>query len=108
LRLQRVIKFLGLYVAISIFAAVVLLIYVFSHYPKSIVGWVLFFVLALPIAIIGEAIGEAIWRNPVARKLERLTSDRSLSWLRICYGFIAILLLSGLVWAIIVIFGGQA
>jgi hypothetical protein len=97
-RMRRILKFTGWYLVFSTVAAIGMLIHTFPNYPKSLGGWAWFFFLALPVTLIGEAIGEAARQNPIAKDMEDRMSKRSFLWLRICYGFAVILMLFGFAW----------
>ncbi|GEM_PF-4557860 len=102
---QRVLKFVGLYLAASIFAAAGMLFYAAPYHPKSLSGWTLFFLLALPITFAGEAIGEAVWRNRIAKKIESGTAGRPISGRRMGYVFVAMLLLFAISCAVVSLLG---
>ncbi len=104
---MRILRFLGWYCALTMIAAVGMLIFAFPSHPKSSTGWLWFFVLALPITLIGEAIGEGLWRNPLAKRIEQKTSTHSFSWLRIAYGFVVMLLVFAAAWCAALLFGAE-
>lgn len=105
--MRRILKFIGWYLFFSATAAFGMLIITFPNYPKSLGGWGWFFLLALPATFVGELIGEAAWRNPIAHGIEARTSKRSISWLRICYGFFVMLIFLGLAWGVSFYFGAN-
>jgi hypothetical protein len=76
------------------------LIGVFPKHPTTLGGWLLLLGLALPLTIAGELVGEAIWRNRLARAIENNTKDQSLSGLRMLYALVAMLLVFGLVFVV--------
>ena len=82
-----------------------MLIFAFPHYPKTLVGWAAFFLLALPVTLVGEVVGEGLWRNRVAQVVERRTEGKSFSWLRIAYGFVTMLALFAVVLGLALFFG---
>ena len=98
--MKRFFKIAGIYLLLSAFAAVGVLIGAFPKYPTTLNGWVLLLLLALPLTIVGELIGEVIWRNRIARAVEENTAGQSLSGLRIFYALVAMLLLFGLVFSV--------
>lgn len=89
-----------MYLGLSLLMALLLLLYSFPNYPKSLNGWAWLFLLALPITLVGELFGETVWRNPVANSIEIHTAEKRFSWLRICYGLIVMLLAFGMSWGI--------
>jgi len=64
--------------------------------------WV--FILALPLQLVGEFLGDVLWKNRVSHFVEQKTAAKSFSVLRILYGFllvsvtIALLLGAGYGW----------
>lgn len=93
--MPRTIQIVCWYIVLTVAASIGMLLSVFPHFPKMPMGWVWLFVFSLPVTIVGEFIGNSIWKNRVAKAIERRTSERSLSWLRICYGFVVMLLVFG-------------
>src|SRR5262245_35664484 len=86
--MKRVLTFVILYVLLSAIAVVGL--GGIPYHPKSFAGWVLLFVLALPLTIVGELIAEFFWRNRVARTIAARSC--ALSLLRVGYVFVVVLL----------------
>jgi hypothetical protein len=80
----------SIYVVASIVYGLLALVLAFPFHPITVVGWAIWFVVALPIAIIGEAVGSAIFD----RKIEEAISDGSdhVSAGRVAYGVVAALL----------------
>lgn len=52
--------------------------------------------LALPVQLAGEFVGELLWNNKASRLVEQKTAAKSFSPLRICYGLVLLLLFAGL------------
>jgi hypothetical protein len=102
---MRILKILGWYCTLTVAAALGLLVLALPYHPKSSIGWIVFFILALPISLIGEAIGEGLWRNPLAKRIEERSSQSTLSLSRIVYGFFAMLLVFFAAWALVSFFG---
>jgi hypothetical protein len=73
-------------------AAVALLIYCFPSYPKSLLGWILLFIFALPITVAGEWMGGLITENRLAQKIENETTSEPVSIVRMIYLLFALLL----------------
>jgi hypothetical protein len=103
--MRRILKFLGWYIGLSTIAALGWLILSFPNYPHSLEGWSWLFLIALPITIIGEFIGEIVSRNPVTQYVENRTSTNSFSLQRIFFHFIVMLLLFGFILGIWFYFG---
>ena len=98
--MKRLLTIAGIYLSLSAVAAVGVLMGAFSKHPTTVNGWVLLLLLALPLTIVGELIGEVIWRNRIAHAVEENTTGQSLSGLRILYALVAMLLLFGLVFTV--------
>lgn len=101
----RIFKFLGWYIALSVAATLGMLLFAFPDYPKTPSGWLWFFVLALPVTLVGELVGELISRNRVAQAIEEKSQGKSFSLLRVLYAFIAMLIVFGIVWGFALHFG---
>jgi len=90
--MERLLTFIGLYVALSVVAAIALLAGIFPQYPKTLGGWALLLALALPLTLAGEFVGEFFWRNRIAQAIATRSSGSSLSLLRLSYAFAVMLL----------------
>ena len=99
--LRRILTFLGIYVVCSAGATFLLLLNWFPYHPHSLSGWLVLFVVAVPVTVVGEGIGKFLFSNPVARAIDAKTEGRSFSWLRISFMLIAMLLFSALVLVIL-------
>jgi hypothetical protein len=100
--LRRVLSFLGIYVVCSAVATFFLLLNWFPYHPHSLSGWLVFFVVAVPVTVVGEGIAKFVFfSNPVARAIDAKTEGRSFSWLRISFMLITMLLFSALVLVIL-------
>ena len=98
--MTRLAKIMGLYIGLSVIAAMGVLIGVFPKHPTTLNGWLVLLVLALPLTIVGELVGEVIWRNRLAHAIESNTKGQSLSGLRMLYVLVAMLLVFGLVFVV--------
>ena len=98
--LRRVLTFLGMYVAFSALAAFILLLNFLPYHPNSLTGWLILFAVALPLTIAGEAIGNFLFSNPIARIVNAKTEAHSFSWLRILFILITMLLFFGLAFVV--------
>jgi len=90
-RVERVLTFVALYLGLSTVLALVLLAGIFPYHPKTVIGWVLLFALALPLTLLGEFVGEFFWRNRIAQAIAARSSGSSLSVLRLSYAFAVML-----------------
>jgi uncharacterized membrane protein YqgA involved in biofilm formation len=86
---SRIIKFIGIYLSFSFIAAIGLLILSFPDIPESPKQWLILFVVALPVTIVGEFIGIGIQKNPLGSHIQNKTKNKEFSWLRIIYALIA-------------------
>ena len=73
------------YLVVALVAAGLLLVDLWPWHPTSWRVWLLFVVLALPVLIAGEWLGQAVFTNPLSQSVDRATASRSFSWLRIGY-----------------------
>lgn len=85
--MARLLKIIAKYITLSAIAAILVLLEVFPTHPTTASGWGLLLVLALPLTIVGELVGEALWRNRLAQAVEAGTKERSFSVLRVLYTF---------------------
>jgi hypothetical protein len=84
-RMRTVIRLLFFWVVASLVAAAVLLLYAIPWHPHSARGWTIFLLVALPISLAGDYIGERIFSNPFARRLDASGSGVKASVNRIGY-----------------------
>jgi hypothetical protein len=82
---MRVLRILVGYLLVALLAAVLLLLNVWPWHPNSWRAWLMFAVLALPVLIGGEWLGEKMLTNQLSRSVDRATAKTRLSWLRIAY-----------------------
>jgi hypothetical protein len=82
---SRVLRFLGLYLAVSLVAAPILLLQLLPFHPRSALGWIILFVVALPAVVAIEFVGDFLLTNRVSAAVDRKTRGTSLSWARITY-----------------------
>lgn len=66
-------------------AAVLWLVFAFPWHPKSPLGWALLFLLALPMTLAGEFVGDKLLNSRPGRYVEKKTKHKSFSCLRIVY-----------------------
>ena len=69
----------------SLIAAPILLLQLLPFHPRSALGWVIFFVAALPVSLLGEFAGEFLLKNRVSAVIDGKLRGTSLSWVRISY-----------------------
>ncbi|MEZ0233242.1 MAG: hypothetical protein ACAH12_10415 [Methylophilaceae bacterium] len=103
--MARLLRFIAWYIALTFVAGLILLVFAFPKHPETLRGWLIFFSLTLPVTLLGELIGEGVWRNPAAKVIEEKSAGQEFSWLRIAYGFIAMLIVFGLFWGLAIFLG---
>ena len=89
---MRPLRFLLGYLVVALVAAGLLLLNLWPWHPSSWRTWLLFVVLALPITIVVEWLGETVLNKLLSKSVDRATASRSFSWLRIAY-LVALVLL---------------
>lgn len=90
---KAAVRFLGIYVLLSVFLGALLLLQVFPYRPSTTWGWVAFFGLALPATALGEVVSLPLMNNRIANVVENRTRGRTFSWPRVAYAFTASLVL---------------
>ena len=97
--MRRVTEYLAVYLGLSILLGLVFLALSYPWLPSTPGQWLALCLLALPVQLLAEFIGNFLWNNPLAQSVDRSTSHRSLSLLRIGYGVFAVLACIGLAFA---------
>ena len=69
--MSALLRFIAIYVGVSAVLAVIALASVWPHRPGSWVGWMVLFVLALPLTLALEYTGDWLFRNRIAQEAER-------------------------------------
>jgi hypothetical protein len=83
-------EFLLIYVFASIAYGLFALILAFPFHPITSLGWVIWFVVALPIVLFGEAVGSAIFNRRIGEAIGGNSDHLSVG--RVAYGVVAALL----------------
>jgi hypothetical protein len=96
--MRAAIKFIGLYIGLSVFLGLTWAVFSYPDLPSTGTQWLMVFLLALPLQLAGEFLGELLWNNKLSRFVDRKTAAASLSFVRILYGVLLMLLLIGLGW----------
>ena len=91
--MKSALKFVAIYVVLSVLLGGLALLQSFFDRPTSWVGWLAFFALVIPVTIAGEFVGEVVFGNPVSQAVERHTKGQRFSWLRILVGLVVMLIL---------------
>ncbi|MGV3740889.1 MAG: hypothetical protein ACO1NO_01105 [Burkholderiaceae bacterium] len=96
--MRKMLPILLWYVALSVAAALCLALVAYPYLPSTAVGWFVFFALALPVTLAGEALGHLFFNNRPAHALQSHTNRQSFSVLRVVYLLIAMLVIFGVAW----------
>ena len=78
-------KFTGIYVVAAVFVVVGTLIAVYPYHPITTIGWVVWFLIALPAYVTLEAIAGRLFRKKTGYRIDQ--SRAELSVRRIVFGF---------------------
>lgn len=105
--MRRLLQFLAIYLGFSIALGLLWLLLPFANTPTSISGWAWLLLLALPIQLGAEFLGDLLWKNKVAQAIEIQTEQQSFSWLRIAYGVLHFGVIIGGLFALTFLFGAQ-
>ncbi len=87
--LIKVIRFIGIYLLVNIFA-VGFLILVTGIWPKTATGWVILATFGFPTWIFGEYLGEKIFSNKISESID--SKEKKISFFRMEYAFIIMIL----------------
>src|SRR5688572_2351057 len=95
--MRSTIKFVGIYVGISVFLVLMQAIVFYPDTPSTPSAWVWAFLLAVPLQLAFEFLGELVSNNKATRFVEEKTATQSFSLLRILYGVVLFSVATGLV-----------
>jgi hypothetical protein len=84
-RLRGLLRFLSMYLIVSVLAAAALLVDSWPVYPRSPLEWGLLLVITLPVTVLGDWLSDRALSNSLSLKTKGAKKTR-LSWLRIAYG----------------------
>jgi len=93
------ISFLSIYLAVSLVIAVGCLIICYPWHPITVIGWILLFLLATPVTLIGQYIGELLTSDKISNKIDPskslVSSERIVYLLIVSIAFICLIALLG-------------
>lgn len=95
--MRTAIKFLGIYIGLSVFLVLIWAIFSYPNIPSTPSGWLWAFLLAIPLQLAFEFLGELVSKNKATRLIEQKTAEQSFSLVRILYGVVLFLVFAGLV-----------
>lgn len=84
--MQKAKQVLWVYTLASVMYGVFALLLLFPVHPISLIGWGIWFAVALPIAILGETIGSVLFNNRTGQVLDQ--DQDGVSMTRIAYGVV--------------------
>jgi hypothetical protein len=94
--MKNLLRFLVICLVLSVVSVAMMLVYSFPDRPSTWLGWLTCFLLAIPLTLLGEFVGEMLQRNRLAQAVAQRTQHSGFSWMRICYMLVAALLVSSL------------
>jgi hypothetical protein len=83
--MKPILRFICIYSAVSLIAAIGLLVDTWPRYPTSPIEWGLLLVIALPVTVLGEWLVDGTRKNSLSRAIENKTRAARFAWLRIGY-----------------------
>lgn len=83
---MRWLRVLGIYALVSGLLAGLMLLQAFPARPETAIGWILLFVLALPLTLAGEWAGDKLLNNKLGRYVDDKTKGQRVSFVRIIFG----------------------
>jgi hypothetical protein len=90
---MRLAPWAAAYLAFNGAAALVLWWTGYPWHPQTIGGWIAFLLLAAPLVMAAESVGGWLWGNRWARKIESETAGQPLSFRRLAYALLIMLLI---------------
>jgi hypothetical protein len=94
--MRTVIKFIGIYIGLSVFLGLMWVMLSYPDTPSTASEWLWILVLALPLQLAFEFLGELVWNNKATRFVQQRTASQSFSLVRILYGVVLLLVFIGL------------
>jgi hypothetical protein len=97
--MRTAIKFIGIYIGLSVFMGLMWVMLSYPDTPSTASEWAWILVLALPLQLAFEFLGELLFNNKATRFVEQKTATQSFSLVRILYGVFLLLAFAGLLLA---------
>jgi len=85
----------AIYLALSLRLAALALLQVVPWRPASWLGWTALLLLALPLSLLGEYVGQLLWTNRMSRSIEERTRGQAFSWARVAYALVVMVVVLG-------------
>ena len=92
--MREVLRAVGIYLLASVICAGFALLVAIPYHPRTMWGWLLLFLLALPLWLIGEWLGRLIFTNKLAHAIDSQSDNRGW-WFRALYLFLVAVLAFG-------------
>ncbi|MGH8298071.1 MAG: hypothetical protein ACRES6_02160 [Steroidobacteraceae bacterium] len=83
--MSRILRFISIYLVVSLLAAVALLVDTWPQYPRALIQWLLLLVIAFPVTILGDWLSDQALSSSLSLVIEARTKGSQISWLRIGY-----------------------
>jgi hypothetical protein len=83
--LNRVLRFIPIYLIVSVCAALALLADTWPRYPRSLLQWLILLIIALPVTALGDWLSDHALSSSLSLAVEARTRGAQFSWLRIVY-----------------------
>ena len=90
-------KFVAIYIGMSVFLVLMQAIFFYPNIPSTPSAWLWAFLLAIPLQLAFEFLGELVSNNKATRFVEQKTATQSFSLVRILYGVVLFSVATGLV-----------
>jgi len=81
--MRTAIKLIGIYIGLSLVIGLIWAVASYPHMPSTSAEWLWVLVLALPLQLAGEFLGELLWQNRVTRFVQQRTAAKPFSVVRI-------------------------
>lgn len=94
--MKTLIKYTGTYIGLSVCLGLVWVVLSYPDIPSTPGEWLWILLLAVPLQLASEFLGEHVWNNKATRFVEQNTATRSFSIVCIAYGVILLLAFIGL------------